>query len=68
MVMEGTDTAHIGQLGMVVDAALARVNREMDNHVVVIRDDQSEKDYADLIALPPPTGNTPHTGSIGHGR
>jgi hypothetical protein len=68
MVMEGTDTAHIGQLGMVVDAALAWVNQEMDSQVEVIRADLSARDYADLIALPPPIGNTPHTGSIGQGR
>ncbi len=30
MVIEGTDTAHIGQLGMVVNAALTWVNQEMD--------------------------------------
>jgi hypothetical protein len=68
MVMEGTDTAHIGQLGMVVDAALAWVNQEMDSQVAVIRADLSARDYADLIALPPPTGNTPHTGSVGQRR
>jgi hypothetical protein len=39
MVMEGTDTAHIGQLGMVVDAALAWVNQEMDKQTEVIRVD-----------------------------
>ena len=64
MVMEGTDTAHIGQLGTVVDAALAWVNQEMDDQAEVIRADLLARDYADLIALPPPMGNTPHTGSI----
>jgi hypothetical protein len=64
MVMEGTYTAHIGQLGTVVDAALAWVNQEMDDQAEVIRADLLARDYADLIALPPPMGNTPHTGSI----
>jgi hypothetical protein len=62
MVMEGTDTAHIGQLGTVVDAALAWVNQEMDDQAEVIRADLLARDYA--VALPPPMGNTPHTGSI----
>ncbi len=60
----GADTAHIGQLGTVVDAALAWVNQEMDDQAEVIRADLLARDYADLIALPPPMGNTPHTGSI----
>jgi hypothetical protein len=68
IVMEGTDTAHIGQLGMVVDAALAWVNQEMDKQTEVIRVDLLARDYADLIALPPPAGNTPYTGSVGRPR
>jgi hypothetical protein len=68
LVMEGTDTAHIGQLGLVVDAALAWVNQEMDDQTEVIRADLLARDYADLIALPPPTGSTPYKGSIGQPR
>jgi hypothetical protein len=29
-----------------------------------IRADLLARDYNDLIAMPPPVGNTPHTGSI----
>jgi hypothetical protein len=36
----------------------------MDDQAEVIRADLLARDYADLIALPPPMGNTPHTGSI----
>jgi hypothetical protein len=69
LVMEGTDTAHIGQLGAVVDAALAWVNQEIHALIEMIRADLLARSYDDLIALPgPAAGSTPYTGSIGQRR
>lgn len=69
MVMEGTDTAHIGQFGAVVDAALAWINHEIDAQIEVIRADLLARSYDDLIALPgAASGSTPFTGSIARGR
>jgi hypothetical protein len=69
MVMEGTDTAHIGQLGTVVNAALAWINREIDAQIEVIRADLLARSYEDLIALPgAASGTTPYTGSVGQRR
>jgi hypothetical protein len=68
LVMEGNDTAHVGQLALVVDAALAWVNKTIDAQTEVIRADLSARSYADLIALPPPSGTVPFTGSISRNR
>ena len=64
VVMEGTDTAHIGQLRGVVDAALGWVNQEFDKQTEVIRADLLARKYYELIALPAPVVNTPYAGSI----
>jgi hypothetical protein len=65
LVMEGTDTAHIGQLSAVIDAACDWITTEIDRHTEVIRANLQGRDYDDLMAMPPPPGiNTPHTGSI----
>jgi hypothetical protein len=65
MVMEGTDTAHIGQLRIVVDAACDWITQEIDKHTEAIRADLVARDHNALMAMPPPpVGNTPHTGSI----
>jgi hypothetical protein len=68
LVMEGNDTAHVGQLVQVVDAALAWVKKKMDAQTEVIRADLSARSYADLIALPSPSGTVPNTGSVGRNR
>jgi hypothetical protein len=68
LVMEGNDTAHIGQLAEVVDVALAWVNKKMDAQTEVIRADLSARSYAELNALPEPSGTVPFTGSIGRRR
>jgi hypothetical protein len=69
VVLEGTDTAHVGQLRTVVDAALAWITQEIDNRTDTIRADFESRDYDALAAMPPPPGiKTPHTGSIGDRR
>ena len=66
VVLEGTDTAHIGQLRTVVDAACDWITREIDTRTEEIRTDLQSRDYTDLVEMPPPPGiQTPHTGSIG---
>jgi hypothetical protein len=67
VVLEGTDTAHVGQLRTVVDAALDWITREIDRRTEAISANLQGRD--DLLALPPPPGvKTPHTGSIGKPR
>lgn len=69
VVLEGTDTAHIGQLRTVVDAACDWITREIDTRTEEIRTDLQSRDYTDLVEMPPPPGiQTPHTGSIGYRR
>ena len=65
IVMEGTDTAHIGQLRTVVDAACDWIMQEIDTRTEAIRADLQARGYDALMAMPPPpVGNTPHAGSI----
>lgn len=68
VVLEGLDTARIGQLREVVDTAAAWVQQEFDKHAEDIRQNLRQRNYDDLIALPAPTFNTPTTGSIGQRR
>jgi hypothetical protein len=49
--MEGTDTAHIGQLRTVVDAACAWITQEIDKHTEAIRADLLARDYNALEAV-----------------
>ena len=69
IVVEGTDTAHVGQLRTVVDAAWNWVTQEIVNRTEEIRTDLQSRDFSELVVLPPPPGiQTPHTGSIGKRR
>jgi hypothetical protein len=64
VVIEGVDTAHVEQLGTVVDAALAWVNGQIESQIIVIRDDLLARGYDELLALPAPTLTIASSGSI----
>jgi hypothetical protein len=64
VVIEGVDTAHVEQLGTVVDAALAWVNGQIESQIIVIREDLLARGYDELLALPAPTLTMASSGSI----
>jgi hypothetical protein len=64
VVIEGVDTAHVEQLGTVVNAALAWVNGQIESQIGVIRDDLLARGYDELMALPAPSLTMASSGSI----
>jgi hypothetical protein len=65
VVLEGTETAHIGQLRTVVDAACDWIAQQIDAHTEAIRADLQGRAYSALAAMPrPPKLDLPTTGSI----
>jgi hypothetical protein len=64
LVVEGMDTASIGELSTVINVALAWVNAELDRLRGVIRTDLLTRSYDELMTLPVPQFNTPYRDSV----
>jgi hypothetical protein len=68
LVVEGVDTANIGQLSTVINTALVWVDGEFNRLRDAIRADLLARGYDDLMALPVPHFATPYRDSVARPR